>query len=282
MKPRDGYIHGVPCWIDSNQPEQEAAMAFYGGLFGWEFERVSPTEAPEPYYIGRLPDGDVAAITGVPEGTPPTARWNTYIWVDDVDKTTRKAVDAGGSVVMEPMDVDEDGRMSVVADPEGAVFSLWEPKNHRGAQVVNEPGSLNFNDLNVRDLEGAKKFYGAVFGWQTFDDDEPFWALPGYADHLEERYPGIKDSMAEMGAPGFADVVASLNQISDDQPDTPAHWGITFGVADADAIAERATELGGTVIVPPVDAPWVRMTVLSDPQGAVFTASKYAPENKDL
>ena len=89
--------------------------------------------------------------------------------------------------------------------------------------------------------------------------------------------------MAAMGAPPrFEDVVASLNPISDDQPDTPAHWGVTFGADDADAIAARAAELGGRVLVPPFDAPWVRMTVVSDPQGATFTASKFVPENKDL
>ena len=89
--------------------------------------------------------------------------------------------------------------------------------------------------------------------------------------------------MAQAGAPErFEDVVATINPIPDDQPDAPAHWSVTFAVADADAAAARATELGGTVIVPPFDAPWVRMTVLADPQGATFIASRFTPENKDL
>jgi hypothetical protein len=109
------------------------------------------------------------------------------------------------------------------------------------------------------------------------------WILPGYGDHLEQGSPGLRKQMAEMGAPaGFEDVVASINPIRDDQPDVPAHWTVTFAVDDADATAAKATELGGKVVVPPFDAPWVRMTVIADGQGASFIASKFVPENRDL
>ena len=120
-----------------------------------------------------------------------------------------------------------------------------------------------------------------MFGWELLDMG--MWALPEYGDHLEKLNPGTRERMGEMGAPErFEDVVASLNPIPDDQPDTPAHWRLTFGVDDADAIAQRATELGGTVLVPPFDAPWIRMTVIRDPQGATFIANKFVPENRDL
>jgi hypothetical protein len=109
------------------------------------------------------------------------------------------------------------------------------------------------------------------------------WRLPGYGEFLERSDPGLTERMADSGAPaGFEDVVAALNPIADDQPDVPAHWSVTFAVEDADATAERAAELGGKVVVAPFDAPWVRMTVIADPQGATFTASKFVPENKDL
>ena len=102
-------------------------------------------------------------------------------------------------------------------------------------------------------------------------------------EFLEQRDPGLRQRMADSGAPqGFEDVVATLNPIADDQPDLPAHWGVTFAVDDADATAHTAAELGGRVDVPPFDAPWVRMTVITDPQGATFTASKFVPENRDL
>src|SRR5215217_5598545 len=175
--------------------------------------------------------------------------------------------------------------MAVFTDPEGAMFCVWQAKEHKGAQVVNEHGSLNFNTLNTRDAEGAKRFYSSVFGWQTLalGGDTEMWTLPGYGDYLERDNHDLRKQMAEAGAPaGFEDVVASINRIPDDEPDTPAHWSVTFGVDDADATAAKASELGGKVVVPPFDAPWVRTTVISDPQGATFIASKFVPENRDL
>jgi predicted enzyme related to lactoylglutathione lyase len=282
MLERDGYIEGVPCWIDTSQPDPEAATKFYGGLFGWEFEDVMPADSPMRYFIGRIRGGDVAAVGSQSGGGAAAAVWNTYIWVDDADAITAKVREAGGEVLMEPMDVSDAGRMAVFADPEGAAFSVWQAKDHKGAKIVNEHGSLNFNNLNTRDPEGAKAFYGAVFGWTTLDwgGGNAAWLLPGYSDHLDERDPGFKQRMQESGAPaGFEDAVAAMNLITDGQP---PHWSVTFAVDDADAAAATATELGGTVVVPPVDAPWVRMTVITDPQGATFIASQFVPENAKL
>jgi predicted enzyme related to lactoylglutathione lyase len=285
MPERDGYLPGVPCWVDTSQPDPEAAVAFYSGLFGWDFEDVMPPDSPGKYFIGRLRGGDVAAVGSQPEEGPPTAVWNTYVWVESADEAASKVREAGGQVVIDPFDVMDAGRMAVFMDPEGAAFSVWQAKQHKGARIVNEPGSLNFNGLNTRDPEAAKPFYRSVFGWDTLslDGGAEMWTLPGYGDFLEQGNPELRKQMAEAGAPeGFEDVVASINPIADDQPDTPAHWSVTFAVADADATAERAAELGGQVAVPPFDAPWVRTTVLTDPQGASFIASKFVPENKDL
>jgi uncharacterized protein len=285
MSERDGYIPGVPCWIDTSQPDPESAVDFYRGLFGWEFEDVMPPDSPGKYFIARIRGGDVAAVGSIPEGAPPQAMWNTYIWVDSADESAAKARDAGGTVVMEPFDVMSAGRMAVIADPEGAVFCVWQANEHKGARVVNEPGSLVFNGLNTRDPEAAKAFYGAVLGWATLNlgSGGEMWTRPGYGDHLEESNPDLRKQMAAAGAPpGFEDVVAAINVLGDDQPDAPPHWSVTFAVDDADATAEKATGLGGRVVSPPADAPWVRMTVLADPQGATFIASKFVPENAQL
>jgi predicted enzyme related to lactoylglutathione lyase len=284
MPERDGYIPGVPCWVDTNQPDPEAAVDFYGGLFGWELEDAMPEGSEAKYFMARLRGGDVAAVSSIPEGAPPAAVWNTYVWVESADETASKARDAAGSVLQEPFDVMDSGRMAVLADPEGAAFRVWEAKQHKGAQVVNDHGTLNFNGLNTRDPDAAKKFYGAVFGWTTLDlGGAEMWTLPGYGDHLESIHPGVRKQVEDVGGPkGFEDVVASINPIPDDQPDTPAHWSVTFAVDDADAIAEKAAELGGKVIAPPMDLPWVRMTVIADPAGATLIASKFVPENKDL
>ena len=152
---------------------------------------------------------------------------------------------------------------------------------------VTEPqpdGTPTWIDLGIPDLERAMAFYGAVFGWELLDlPSGAMWALPGYGDHLEESTPGLREMMAGMGAPdGFIDVVAALNPIDAADSDTPAHWSVTFAVDDADATAAKVRELGGEVLVGPVDAPWTRMAVVEDPQGATFVASQFVAENKDL
>jgi predicted enzyme related to lactoylglutathione lyase len=280
MPERDGYIPGVPCWVDTSQPDPAAAVDFYSGLFGWEFEDVMPPGSEGKYFVARIRGGDVAAVGSLPDGAPQTAAWNTYIWVDSADETASRVRDAGGGVAMEPFDVTDAGRMAVFTDLEGAAFCVWQARQHKGARVVNEPGALVFNGLNTRDVERAKSFYGSVFGWRTQTFGGEMWTLPAYGDHLERDNPGFRKQTAEFGAAGFEEVVASINPIAADQPDTPAHWSVTFATDDPDALAEKAAGLGGSVVVPPFDAPWVRMAVLADPQGATFLASKFAPENR--
>jgi uncharacterized protein len=285
MRERDGYIPGVPCWVDTTQPDPEAALAFYEGVFGWKFENVLPPGAPGSYHIARIAGGDVAAVSSQPDGASAGAAWNTYIWVDSADEAAERAWQAGGRVLVEPFDISESGRSAVIADPEGATFRVWQPGAHRGARIVNEPGTLNFNGLATRDRESAESFYRSVFGWEVLDlgAGGTMWMLPGYGEFLERSEPRLRERQAEAGAPeGFADVVATLEAIAEDQPDLAPHWSVTFAVADADAAAERAVELGGQVLAGPFDAPWVRMAVLADPQGASFVASKFVPENRVL
>lgn len=284
MAEQDRYISGVPCWVDTSQPDPEAALGFYRGMFGWEFEDAIPEDVERKYFIGRIRGGDVAAVGSVPEGMPPMAVWNTYVWVEDADETASKAREAGGGVLAEPFEVMDSGRMAVLTDPEGAVFSVWQPRNHRGATIINEHGALNFNGLATRDLEGATAFYGAVFGWTTLAMPSGLaWTLSSYGDHLEELTPGTREMMAQMGAPeGFIDVVASINPIADDDTETQPHWTVTFGVDDADDAAAKARDLGGQVVDGPTDVPWSRTAVIRDPQGATFTASQFVPENRDL
>lgn len=281
MTNRDGYPTGVPCWVDASQPDPDAAVAFYSGLFGWECENVLPADLPVKYYIARIDGGTVGAIGSIPDGAPDRAQWNTYIWSDDVDAIVPKVVAAGGAVLAEPFDVFAAGRQAVFADSEGAAFSVWQPGNNRGAEVVNQHGSVNFNTLSTRQLASAEAFYGAVFGWRSLDlgGDGRMWTLDGYCDHLEATVsPGMREGMAQMGAPaGFEDVVAAVDVIGADDSTTHANWGVTFAVDNADESAALAAELGGTILVPPTDAPWVRMAVIADPQGAVFTASQFVP-----
>ena len=216
MPERDGYIPGVPCWVDTSQPDPEAAVDFYSGLFGWEFEDVMPPGSEGKYFIARLRGGDVAAVGSIPEAAPPMAMWNTYVWVESADETASKVRDAGGSVVMEPFDVMDAGRMAVFTDPEGAAFCVWQAKEHKGARVVNEHGSVNFNGLNTRDVGGREVVLrlGVRLDDARLGGGAEMWTLPGYGDHLERDNPDLRKQMAEVGAPeGFEDVVASINPI---------------------------------------------------------------------
>jgi predicted enzyme related to lactoylglutathione lyase len=282
---RDGYPPGVPCWVDTSQPDPAAAVDFYGALFGWEFEDRMPADAAGHYFVATLRGRDVAAVGSQPDESPPTPVWNTYVWVESADDIAATAKDAGGTVLVEPFDILDAGRMAVLADPSGAVFSVWQANEHRGAQLVNEPGTWNWSDLNTRDLEGSKAFYGALFGWQastvSFGElDGTMWRLPGYGDVLEKIEPGLRRRQAQQGVPaGFEDAIGWMMPMTSGQypEDVASHWSVTFAVDDADAVAAKAVELGGKIIVTPFDAGPVRVAVLSDPQGAVFTVSRYKP-----
>lgn len=299
MPLRDGFIPGVPCWVDVTTPDPAAARDFYSGLFGWKFEDVrAPSPEGEHHAArgeakgssifdlsGETHRGYVAGLRSIPERSPPIAAWTTYFWVDDADETAAKVRDAGGSVVRDPFDFMGACRLAYLADPEGATFGLWQEKGAKGAELVNDPGALVFNALNTRHLDGARSFYGAVFGWRTgsIGGGAEGWILPGYGDWLERlHHPGLRERMAAAGAPeGFEDVVGGIVPIPEDQPDSPPHWSVTFATADADATAEKAADLGGAVIVAPFAAPWstdtytIRLTVLADPQGATFSASEF-------
>jgi uncharacterized protein len=266
---RDGYPDGVPCFIDTNQRDIDAAQRFYGGLFGWEFEEWTPGL----YWMATIDGLNVAGMGLRPDDEP---SWNTYIQVASADQATADALQLGAQVPVPPMDVPGAGRMSVITDPTGGVFRTWEPREHRGAQLVNVNGTWNWSDLYTPDPSLAEPFYRALFGWEarpvSFGEVSAImWTRPGYGDTLEARNPGIRKMHEEAGAPeGFTDCIGWLME-----DDGPSRWAVTFTVDDTDASAARAAELGGEVVTEPYDAGPVRVALLKDPQGAVFTVSYY-------
>lgn len=288
---RVGFPAGVPCWVDTAQPDPVAAVEFYGGLFGWDFTDRMPPGSPAQYFVASLDGREVAAIGSLPVDRPESPRlamWTTYVGVDSVDETTAKVRKAGGLVVTEPFDVLDAGRTARCVDPGGASFSLWESRAHHGAQLVNAPGSWNWSNLHTRDLDGAGAFYQAVFGWAAAPVDlgsgeTLMWRLPGYVEFLETFEPGPRDRQAEAGVPaGFGDAIGWMLPLPEQPTDADApavpHWAVTFAVADTDRVTDRAVELGGTLVVPPVDAGPARLATVRDPQGGVFTVSTYDPE----
>ena len=261
MSERDGYQPGVPCWIDTWQPDADAAVAFYTQLFGWEAEDTMPLGTPGKHFVCRLRGRDVAAIASRPEVAPPVTAWTTYIWVESAEVTAAKVVDAGGSVVMDPFESLDGGRIAIVADPAGAPFGVWQPGTHKGAGLVNEAGAWAMSLLSTSDPEAAKAFYSTVFGWETetFGAGQSavtLWRLPGYVGGEPEQ-------------PVPRDVVGVMSPT-----DASPSWSVDFWVDDVDATAEKAAALGGRVMEPPFDLPVGRTAVLADPQGAVFSVSK--------
>jgi predicted enzyme related to lactoylglutathione lyase len=268
MSERNGYEHGVPCFVAGVFPDPDAAASFYAELFGWETENLMPAEHPGDYFVCRLRGRDVAAIVsqhGAP--APPQAVWTTLVSVESVDEAASRAASAGGKVIGEPFDSPGGGRQAVLADPAGAVFSVWEPRERHGAQLVNEPSAWAMSGLNTDDPEAAKRFYTEVFGWDTKSFDMGgaelvMWTVPGYVGG-EPQQPVPRDVVATMLPPDAA-------------AEAPPHWSVDFWVADIDVAAAKVTERGGKVVVPPYDVPntGLRQAVVSDPQGATLSLTQ--------
>ncbi len=246
------YEDGVPSWVDLGSPDLAAAKAFYSGLFGWD----TPDGPPEAGgYCVCLLNGRTVAGLGPkmnPEG--PTV-WTTYVNVRDADEVARKVTANGGQVFMAPFDVLEAGRMGIFADPAGAVFGVWQPNGHLGAGVVNEPGSLVWNELVTTDVAGAMAFYGAVFGWGA-QAQGPLGA-DGVGAYTEWK---VSDRS-----------VGGLMAKPETMPaEVPPHWMTYFAVADTDKAVAKVEELGGTVMMGATDIEPGRFAVVADPTGGFF------------
>jgi uncharacterized protein len=257
MPERTSYAQGTPSWVDLPTSDQAAAKAFYAGLFGWTYDD-QPMGEGQVYSMAILGGHQVAAISAQPPemaaaGAPPM--WNTYLAVDSVDDATAKVEAAGGKVAMAPFDVMDAGRMSFVMDPSGAAVALWQAGQHIGATLVNEAGTINWNELITSD-PGAARFYADVVGLSTETMD------------MGEGGPYTVFKAGEAMVGGTT---------PPQMPGVPSHWHVYFGTDDADATAAKATELGGSVVVPPFDTPVGRIAVLRDPQGAVFSVIKSTP-----
>lgn len=262
------YPHGVPCWVESPQPDPGAAAEFYSELFGWTFSDQSGSSGT--YLVAALDGRDVAAVCAAADAPP---AWMTCIATTDAEQTAAAVTAAGGRVLTAPFDAGSSGRAAVCTDPAGAVFRLWQAVDHPGAQVVNHPGSWNFSHLHAADQDQARQFYSAVFGWQFTDPPFGGWTwiqVPGYGDHLAATVdPDIYQRQAH--APeGFADVIGGLMPAEEGQ----AYWQVTFSVADRDAAVATAGKMGATVLGESENR-FTKLADLQDPQGARFTVSQF-------
>jgi predicted enzyme related to lactoylglutathione lyase len=257
MSERTSYTAGTPSWVDLATPDIEAGASFYAGLFGWEVPERPNSAEIGGYRRAELDGADVAGMMPLMQEGQPSA-WTTYIAVDDADATAAAVKENGGSVLAEPMDVMDLGRMAVFMDSTGAAFGIWQAGTFAGAARVNEPGAFTWNELATRDVGASKQFYTAVFGWD-------------YEDH----------DMGEMGTytefKVGGDPVGGLMDVTGRLPDeVPAHWMTYFAVDDTDAALERVKAGGGSVSFGPIDIPAGRFAIVTDPAGAAFSVIKSA------
>ena len=260
MSERTELLPGSFCWPELATPDPAKAKAYYAGLFGWE--GVDVPSAGGTYTLFKLRGLDVAACRALSEqecGQKVPSHFMTYVSTASADASAAKAAELGGKVLFGPFDVEGIGRMAVVMDPGGVVFALWEARGHIGARLVGEESTLCWTELVTKDPEGAKAFYGGLFGWTT---------KPSTASTVEyyELYRGDQavGGLLPMKGEWWGDV--------------PPHWMPYFFVASCDAAVAKAAELGGAAVVPPTDIPNVgRFSVLRDDQGAHFSVISMAP-----
>jgi len=249
------YPDGVFSWVDLGTNDTEGAKSFYGGLFGWS-SLDFPTDSGMVYTMCQIEGHDVAGLGPLdPEmqaqDVPPF--WTSYIKHDDVDAVAGRVAKVGGTVMMPPFDVMESGRMTIIQDPTGAMFGVWQPKEHIGAKLVNTPNSLTWNELQTNNIEGAKEFYSAVFDWTYSVDDSGYVACKA-GDRVQ----------------------AGMMQIQESWGEVPPNWSVYFLVEDIDVKAEKVQELGGNVLVPPTPAGEMgKFSVVQDPQGGHFNIIEY-------
>lgn len=249
------YRPGTPSWVDLATPDTTKASEFYGVLFGWDTVDMGPEAGG--YVMFQKQGKNVAGATPITgDGQHPA--WTSYVSVVDAEATVARIKVAGGTVFLEPMDVLSAGRMALFTDVTGAVLGLWQPANHIGADLANEPGTWCWNELSTRDTARAATFYQHVFGWEAVktpaaDIDYSEWKLDGATiGGMMPMPPAVPDAV-------------------------PAHWLVYFAVDDTDATLATATTNGGSVLVPPTDITPGRFCVLADPAGATFAVIAMRP-----
>jgi predicted enzyme related to lactoylglutathione lyase len=249
------FVPGAPNWLDLGTPDVPAASAFYGAVFGWDFQSAGPDAGGYGMFTQ---DGKTVAAVGPLTEQGVDSAWTLYFHTVDADATAKAVEQAGGTVRVAPFDIFTQGRMGGFTDPAGAQFAVWQPGETRGLDAVTVPNSLCWTELHTTDQAGAKAFYDSVFGWDAEDNPMEgfnYTVVSPSGGGQEAGQGGIMEISDEMLSGGM-------------QP----RWQPYFEVTDADAVTAKVSEQGGTVLMPPEDVPGVgRMGLLVDPFGAPFS-----------
>ncbi len=256
----DKHAPGAFCYVELSTTDQNAAKSFYTSLFGWSINEF-PMGPGDIYTMFQVEGADAAAAYTMraderASGVPP--HWNLYIATANVDASSTKAAELGGTVLAPPFDVMDQGRMSVSQDPTGAVFCLWQASKGIGIQIGGVSGTFCWADLSTSDPEKAKKFYESLFGWKIG--------------------PGEKDPSGYLHIQNGQDFIGGIPPAQYRDPRVPPHWMIYFLVDDVDASAAKAKEMGAAMHLAPMSVENVgRMAIVADPQGASFAIFKPSP-----
>jgi predicted enzyme related to lactoylglutathione lyase len=247
MGQRQSYDPGLFSWTDLSTTDVDAAKVLYADLFGWSYEDT-PLPGGGSYTTARVDGRAVAGLSAVQqEGQPPA--WSSYVTVEDADATAANSSELGGTVIAEPFDVLDAGRMAVIADPTGAIFCIWQAGRSIGAELVNGPGLFSLTQLNTPDPDRAIEFYSQLFGWRIERTDSEVAAYWGIyvGDWLN----------------------AGMMQLTPEQ-EAPPHWLVYFGSGDLDVAVEKIGAGGGTILLPKMEVPGGEIIIAQDAQGAVF------------
>jgi predicted enzyme related to lactoylglutathione lyase len=239
---------GTPNWVDLAADDPAAAARFYAGLFGWECEHQSSRD----YWVCKLDGEDIGGIGRKQPGTEHLpSRWTTYLATDHLDLTLDAVTTQQGRQLMEPRDVEVLGRMAIAADPNGAIFGLWQAAEHIGTERTADPGTLVWSEALSQDYETARAFYTSVFGYRAEE-------IGGHETRYAALYAEDKP-------------VAGTGELHPDFPaDTPPHWLPYFATGSTDDTVSQVTGGGGELVGKPLETDFGRMAVLADPEGARF------------
>jgi len=253
------HAPGSFCWFELATTDQNAAKKFYTSLFGWAVDD-SPIGPDDFYSMFKLDGRNTGAAYTMrkeqrAQGVPPN--WMLYISVADADQAVSKAAQLGATVLAPAFDVLDVGRMAVIQDPTGAIFSVWQPRKHQGVTIGGVDNTVCWADLSTTDPERASNFYSALFGWEMMKDP--------------------KDSSGYIHIKNGEDFVGGIPPAEHRNPQAPPHWILYFQVASTEAATQKATQLGGKVLMPPRMMENVgTWSIIADPQGAVFSLFKSA------
>lgn len=256
MAEMTAYAPGSFCWAELRTTDVADAKRFYTALFGWE--AVDTESSPDAIYtMLRIGGMDVAALCGPDRARAVPPHWLAHVSVQSVDAAADKVAAIGGQIVKAPFDVSSAGRKAVVKDPTGAALALWQPRERIGARIINEPGTICWNELATKDPDAARHFYMQLFGWTA---------------ELQQMGPMTYVVLMNGGT-----ATGGLYKMTEDWGDIPSNWLVYFAVEDCDESVAEAKELGAVVRVTPSDIPNVgRFAVIEDPQGAVFAVLQAA------